>query len=280
MARQTLYCPEFLSVNSVTNITAAADKGEALRKYIIDHVMYRTTHLDQWNFPFRHLDFLDVFRSDTVMLWTAVAVLVGLALLARRGRGEVPTGLANLFEALVAFIRDHIAIPSLGPADGRRMTPLLCSFFFFISTLNLLGLIPLFSTATGNVNVTAGLALITFGFMVFGAMIRHGPVGFIRGLVPRDTPMLIKPLLLPIELISLLSKTFALTIRLFANMMAGHIVIFSLLGLVVIVGSYALPVIPLVVAMFFFELFVCLFQAYIFTLLSAVFMGQTYHPQH
>ncbi len=261
-------------------MTAIADKGEALREYIIEHVMYRTTHVDQWNLPFRRLDFLDVFRSDAVMLWTAVAVLVGLALLARRRMGDVPTGLANLFEALVAFIRDHIAIPSLGAADGRRLTSLLCSFFFFIATVNLLGLIPIFSTATGNVNVTAGLALITFGFMVIGAMIRHGPVGFIRGLIPKDAPLIMKPLLLPIEIISLLSKTFALTIRLFANMMAGHIVIFSLLGLVVIIGMYALPVVVLVVAVFFFELFVCLFQAYIFTLLSAVFIGQTYNPQH
>jgi len=279
--RRSGILPPFRTVvNAATNMTSVAGKGEALREYIIEHVMYRTTHIDQWNIPFRHLAFLDVFRSDTVMLWTAVAVLLGLALLARRRMGDVPAGMANLFESLVAFVRDHIAVPSLGPADGRRMASLFCSFFFFIATVNLLGLIPIFSTATGNVNVTAGLATITFGFMVVGAMVRHGPIGFIRGLIPRDAPLLVKPLLLPIELISLLSKTFALTIRLFANMMAGHIVIFSLLGLVVIVGWYALPVVALVVALFFFEIFVCLFQAYIFTLLSAVFIGQTYHPQH
>ncbi len=267
-------------MNSVTNITAVADKGEALRKYIIDHVMYRTTHLDQWNFPFRHLDFLDVFRSDTVMLFITLGLLVGLALLARRQAGSVPRGLANAFESFVKFVRDHIAVPFLGPADGRAMVPLFCTFFVFIAGLNLLGLIPIFSSATGNVNVTGGLASVTFGFMVFGSIRRNGIGGFVRSLSPRGVPAFMRPFFILIELVSLVSKAFALTIRLFANMLAGHIVVFALLGLVVVLGWAALPVVALTIGMFLFEVFVCVFQAYVFTLLSAVFIGQAYHPEH
>jgi F-type H+-transporting ATPase subunit a len=267
-------------VSTATNITAIADKGEALRHYIIDHVMYRTTHIDQWNVPFGHLGFLDVFRSDTVMLFVAAVALVGLAWIARRRTGDVPTGLGNAFEALAVFVRDHIAIPFLGPTDGRAMTPLFCTFFTFIACLNLLGLIPLFSSATGNINVTGGLATITFGFMVFGAIRRHGIAGFVRSLSPRGVPWPMRPFFMMIELVSLVSKAFALTVRLFANMLAGHIVIFALLGLVVVLGWGALPVVALTISMFFFEIFVCLFQAYVFTLLSAVFIGQAYHPEH
>ena len=267
-------------MNVATNMTAVADKGEALREYIIHHVMYRTTHLDQWNVPFGHLAFLDVFRSDAVMLFTVVAGLVGVAWLARRRRGDVPSGTGNALEALVAFIRDQIAIPFLGPTDGRAMAPLFCTFFTFIAGLNLLGLIPIFSSATGNINVTGGLATITFGFMVFGAVRRHGLAGFVRSLSPRGVPLLMRPFFMGIELVSLVSKAFALTVRLFANMLAGHIVIFALLGLVVVLGWAALPVVALAIGMFFFEIFVGLFQAYVFTLLSAVFIGQAYHPEH
>ena len=146
--------------------------------------------------------------------------------------------------------------------------------------MNLLGLVPCFMVATSNVNVTGGLATITLGFMVFGAMIRHGVTGFFSNFAPRGVPWPILLILVPLEMVGLLIRAFALTIRLFANELAGHLVLFSLLGLILVYGLRALPVIPLALFVYLLEVGVALIQAYVFTLLSAVFIGQAYAPEH
>jgi F-type H+-transporting ATPase subunit a len=160
------------------------------------------------------------------------------------------------------------------------MTPLFCNFFFFILFLNLMGLVPLFATATSNINVTGALALVTFTFMVFGAIYKNGLMGFFKALVPSGVPAPILILLFPIELFGLLIKSFALMIRLFANMLAGHIVIISMMGIVILMGAKALPIIVLVCGIYALEVLVAFLQAYIFTLLSAMFVGSMYHPHH
>ena len=160
------------------------------------------------------------------------------------------------------------------------MTPLFCTFFFFILGMNLMGMIPLFATATANVNVTFGLAFVTLCFMVFGAIYKNGFVGFLKAFIPSGVPAPILILLFPIEFLGLFIKAFALTIRLFANMLAGHIVILSLLGLVILMGLGALPAVALAVFIDLLEVLVVFLQAYIFTLLSAMFIGQMYHPEH
>jgi len=193
---------------------------------------------------------------------------------------RVPTGITNFLELFVIFIRDEIAVNALGKEDGRKMTPLFCTFFFFILILNLMGLIPIFVTATANINVTAGLALITLSFMIFGAIYKNGVSGFLKAVTPSGVPIPILILLVPIEVLGLFIKAFALTIRLFANMLAGHIVILSLLGLIVLMGFAALPAVLLALFINLLEIFIALLQAYIFTLLSAMFIGQTYHPEH
>jgi len=192
----------------------------------------------------------------------------------------VPHGLTNLLEVFVLFIRDQISIACLGEKDGRKMAPLFCGFFFFILGLNLMGLIPIFRAATGNVNVTAALALITLTFMIGGSIYKNGVVGFIKVFIPHGVPWPILFLLTPIEFIGMFIKAFALTIRLFANMLAGHIVIYALLGLIVIFGLPALPAMGLAMGVYFLELFIAFLQAYIFTLLSAMFIGQTVNPEH
>ena len=192
----------------------------------------------------------------------------------------MPHGLTNLLEIFVLFIRDQISIPSLGEKDGRRMAPLFCSFFFFILGLNLLGLIPIFRAATGNVNVTGALALVTLTFMIFGSIYKNGFMGFVKVFMPSGVPWPILILLTPVEFIGMFIKAFALTIRLFANMLAGHIVIYALLGLIVIFGWAALPAMALAMGVYFLELFIAFLQAYIFTLLSAMFIGQMVHPEH
>jgi F-type H+-transporting ATPase subunit a len=230
--------------------------------------------------PFAHLRFLDIFASDAVMLFVGLAVLVLLVALGFRRDREVQSGLGQLLELAVQFVRDRIAIEFLGPERGLQLTPLLCTQFLFILTLNLLGLVPVFSCATGNINVTGALALMSAAVMIGASVQALGWRGFFRTFVVPGAPRALQVAMIPLEVVSLISKVFALMVRLFANMMAGHITIFAMLGLVVILGSVALPAVLVAVAVFFFELFVAVFQAYIFTLLSAAFVAQLTEPQH
>jgi F-type H+-transporting ATPase subunit a len=180
----------------------------------------------------------------------------------------------------VKFIRDDICIPSLGEKDGKKLTPLFATFFFFILTINLMGLIPIFSTATSNLGVTFGLATITFMLMTVGGMIVHNPVGWFKAFVPHGVPAPVLLLIVPLELIGLVVKSFALAMRLFANMLAGHIVLFSFIGMSVAFGWYGRVAAGLAIGVYLLEVFVAFLQAYVFTLLSAIFIGQVYHPDH
>ena len=191
-----------------------------------------------------------------------------------------PKGVNNLLEVFVIFIRDQICIPALGEHDGKKMTPLFCTFFFFIMGMNVMGLIPLFATATANVNVTAALASVTFGFMIIGSIYRNGFLGFLKCFVPSGVPLPVLFIIVPIEILGLLIKPFALTIRLWANMLAGHIVIFSFLGLVVLIGWAALPLVAIALFVNLLEVIIAFLQAFIFTFLSAIFIGQLQHAEH
>ena len=214
-----------------------------------------------------------------MVMLSSVLLIVLFGVFYRKG-DEVPHGITNLLESVVVYLRDEIAIRYMGPTDGRRMAPMFCSFFFFIAATNLIGLVPAFSAATANLAVTASLAIISFGFMMVGAMIRHGPIGYFKGFVPPGVPWPLLFIVVPIEIFGVFIKSFALMIRLFANMLAGHIVVFSLLGMLLIYGFMALPMALLAILIYMLEVFVAIFQAYIFTLLSAVFIGQRYHPDH
>jgi F-type H+-transporting ATPase subunit a len=145
-------------------------------------------------------------------------------------------------------------------------------------------LIPLFNTPTGNINVTAALALITFGVGQVVGMKRNGIFGHIKGLIPSGVPVYLIPLMFVIEIMGLLAKHFALIVRLFANMVAGHIVFFAFLSLIFIFKNIWLAVAPFSVAMAVFvdllEILVAFIQAYVFTMLSALFIGMSVHPDH
>lgn len=214
-----------------------------------------------------------------MVILTAVLLVVSLGWLCRR-RQAVPTGWMNLLEVFVVFIRDQVVRPYLGEEDVQRMTPFFCSLFFFILTMNLLGLIPSLYTATADVSVTGALALVILAVMTLGAMWRQGPLGFLKGFMPHGVPWPVLILLIPLEIVGLFIKVFALSIRLFANELAGHIVMYFMLGLLILFGVAASPFFLLAMFMFVLELFVAFLQAYIFTLLSAVFVGQRLHPEH
>lgn len=253
-----------------------ANRSKAVMDYVMNHVV--DSH--HWALPFVTIDLPPWLSIHGLMQIIAALLLILLFSIALRRKSAVPTGMANALEAVVKFVRDDISIANLGEEDGRKMAPLFCSLFFFILTMNLMGLIPIFSTATGNVSVTAGLSLITLAVMIGGAIYKNGPIGFLKAFVPVGVPLPILIMLAPIEFVGMFIKAFALTIRLFANMIAGHIVIFVLIGLVVMFGSVAIPAIALAVGIELLEILIALLQAYIFTLLSAMFIAQIHHPAH
>ena len=251
--------------------------GFDINEYLLHHVL----NSKQWHLPFLpSIELPAALTLHGLMLVLCAALLILIFCFLYRKDARIPQGLTNLLETIIVFIRDEIAIKSLGPNDGRTMTPLLCTFFFFILGLNLIGLVPCLATATANVNVTAALALITLSFMIFGAIYKNGFHGFMKALIPPGVPVYLLILLVPLEFIGLFIKAFALTIRLFANMFAGHLAILTLIGLVGLLGMVALPSVILAILISLLEILVAFLQAYIFTLLSAMFIGQMYHPQH
>jgi len=256
------------------------EKQDAVQAFIDHHVMRHAGSADTWNLPFVHIPLLEWFHYDAVMLFVVVGVLAALAWWVRATYARIPKGLAAVAEAYVVFIRDHIVAPNLGAFASLRFVSFFCTLFAFILCANLLGLVPVFSTATGNVSVTAGLATI-FMAVCLGAVVRfRGLRGLKAAFVPHGLPGALVPLMAVMEVISFFSRVFALTVRLFCNLMAGHIVIYSLLGMVLVFGLPAFPAVAMAVLMYLFELFVAFLQAYIFTLLSAIFMGMMLNPEH
>ncbi|MDP3441315.1 MAG: F0F1 ATP synthase subunit A, partial [Ignavibacteria bacterium] len=160
--------------------------------------------------------------------------------------------------------------------------PYLLTAFFFILTCNFLGLLPYGSTATGNIAVTATLATLSFIVIQLGGIKHNGFFGYFKGLLPHGLPAWLIPIMLVVELLGLFTKPFALAIRLFANMTAGHIVILALLGLIFILNTYVVIPVSIAFALFIYllEILVALIQAYIFTMLSSLFIGMAVHQEH
>ena len=257
------------------------------------------------------------------MLWL-VTILIGIAVIipVRRflaGGRPVPTGWMNALETIVQFIRDSIVKPNVGPKWVMTWTPLVLTFFFFILFANGIGMIPIFDvlgafnrfllgvpasdshnvvngilhggvTVTGNFNVTAGLATITFFSIIIAGALAHGFLNHWKNLVPHGLSWPVYIILIPIEIMGLFVKPFALTMRLAANMTGGHIALLALLSLMAIFGEMfhstaaglgvAFVAIPIAVAISALEIIVVLVQAYVFTLLTAVFVGMAINVHH
>ncbi len=271
---------------------SAAEHGESLGTWITHHlqngpewhpfpgVHIHLPHIPPFDFFGMHIDLS--ITNHVVMLWFAALFLLLMFLLSLKPAKKVQTGFGALLEMLVVFIRDEVAIANMGDKEGRRFTPFLVTAFFFVLISNLMGLIPMFSTSTANINVTAGLALTTFGATQYFGVKEQGLFGYYKNLVPHGVPVLLWPLMFVIEIMGLIAKHVALTIRLFANMNAGHIVLFAFLGLTILFKSYMVsPVsVSFGVFVYFLELLVALIQAYIFTVLSSLFIGMSVNPEH
>ena len=259
--------------------------------HTLDYPCLKTGFVCEYELPHWNPIHIGRFALDisptrhVVMLWIAATLCIVTTLLALRAHnrrtreGKAPSGFGNGLEALVLYLRNEVIIPNVGP-HGNGYVPYLLTLFFFILYANLLGLVPYGSTATGNISVTATLAIVTF-FVIEIAGIKAQGKGYFNTIVfwPHDMSLgmklFISPILTPIEIVGKLTKPFALAIRLFANMTAGHVVLLALISLIFTFGSWFLVPVPILMAIgiSFLELFVAFLQAFIFTLLSTVFIG-------
>ena len=268
----------------------AFDPGASILHHILDaheiEVPFTQLeiHLPTLHLP-EALGGLDVsITKHVVMMWLASAILLGAFVLAGRRRGEpVPRGLRNVLEVVIVFLRDEVARKAISHG-ADRFVGYLMSTFFFILACNLFGLIPGAATATGNISVTASLAVMAFLVIHFGGIREYGLLGHVKNIVPPGLPLWLVPIMFVLEVLTTFIRPFALCIRLFANMMAGHIVILAFVSLIFILKQVWWAVAPVSVSFTLFvytlEVMVAILQAYIFTMLTAQFIGMSVHPAH
>ena len=258
--------------------------------------------------------------KHVLMLWI-VAIIVSIVIVYPvraylSSNGKKKSKWVTFIEYIVEFVKDTISSPNVGPNWVMTWTPLFLTFFFFILFANGIGMIPIFDTiglldrfllktdshstinnmlhggvtATGNFNVTGGLAVVTFFSIIIAGVKKHGFIKHWKNLVPHGLAWPVYIILIPIELMGLFVKPFALTMRLAANMTGGHIAILALLSLMAIIGemfasaSVGIGVgfiaVPMAAAIYGLEIIVILVQAYVFTLLTAVFVGMAINVHH
>lgn len=229
----------------------------------------------------RPLDFSITKNVFTILL--SVVALLAIFLTVARGykkrAGKSPKGLQSWLEPIILFVRDEIAKPNLGHKYERYM-PYLLTVFFFIWFNNMLGLVPFFpgsANVTGNIAVTMVLALITLVIILFS-----GNKYYWSHIFNPPVPWWLKPLMIPVEIVGIFTKPFALMIRLFANITAGHILVLSLMCLIFIFNSIAIAPASILFVIFIglIELLVAFIQAFIFTILSALFIGMAIEEHH
>jgi F-type H+-transporting ATPase subunit a len=297
----------------------AAAEGFNAGEVIIEHVANSSLEHPLIHLPtIAGIDFS--VTKHVFMLWVVAALvfLIVTVTVRRYLRQDrlVPSGFMNALESVVEFIRDSVARPSVGDKWTNTWTPLLLTLFVFILCANAIGMIPVFevlgllnhwvlhaseesfvglllhggSTATANFNVTAALAMISFFAIIVAGSRAHGAVQHWKNLVPHGVSPALAVALIPIEILGMLVRPFALTMRLAANMTGGHIAILAILSFVFIftdmagaavgIGVGLAFSVPLAVGISALELIVILVQAYVFTLLTAVFIGMAIHTHH
>jgi len=253
---------------------------------------------------------LDLSITKAVLLLWIVAAVVfvlftWLAQRLKKSEDGAPKGtLTTMLEFFVSAIREQVVLPFIGAKYTPTFLPLILTFFVFILMANLLGLTPIVdaigalgaqfhipgveklahgsSTATGNFNVTAGLALVTFFAIIYAGSVAHGFVTHWVNLVPHGLPWWVYIILIPVELMGMFVKPFALTMRLAANMTAGHAAILAIMSFIFVFQTWLMGFVsvPLMTGLMLLEIIVCFVQAYVFTLLSALFIGMAIHVHH
>ena len=257
--------------------------------HVIELPFGKEIHLPEgWLIPGTHID-VSPTKHVVFMIFAALLVFLTLWIAGRRvdrrhRQGKAPNGFGAAVEAMVLFVRNDVAIANIGHG-GAKFAPLIVTQFFFILYCNLLGLFPWGATPTGNLAVTGALALISFLVIEISGFFALGAKGYIKTIVMVPAGMTgvgavaMAIIMTPVELIGKIVKPFALCLRLFANMTAGHFVILSLLGLIFLFASWfiAAGTVAFVLFMMCLELLVAFLQAYIFALLTSVFIGLMQH---
>jgi F-type H+-transporting ATPase subunit a len=263
--------------------------------HVVDHPSIELPWFQGPHFELKwHLRSIAGVQITRLMVMELIASVLIIAIIVpvvrHISRNPVSRGsFMNMFESVLLFIRDQVARPAIGGHAADRFLPYLWTVFLFVLFNNLLGMFPGGASATGNINVTFVLAIMTFVVVVAAGMRESGVGGFWLAMVPHlDVPPVLKlflwPLMLFIEISGLLIRHFVLAVRLFANMFAGHLVLAVVLGFTVITwNSMAFYlVMPAsifgVICLSLLELFVAFLQAYVFTFLSALFIGAAVHP--
>jgi F-type H+-transporting ATPase subunit a len=269
--------------------------GHSPLDHVVDQPTFELPHWGPpsyvWEIHLPKILGLQITRFMVTEVIAAVLVILVMVPMARHiAKRPVSKGpFFNLFEAILLYLRDKVARPAIGGHGADAFLPFLWTIFFFILFNNLLGLIPGMASATGNINVTAAMALMTLGAVLIAGFKEMGFVGFWLGIVPHmDVPGVLKPflwgLMFIIEVAGLLIRHVVLAVRLFANMFAGHMVLAVILGFILMswqskVFYLVMPAsIVGVILLSLLELFVAFLQAYIFTFLSALFIGSAVHP--
>ncbi|HET7241652.1 MAG TPA: F0F1 ATP synthase subunit A [Gemmatimonadales bacterium] len=296
-----LFLAAALAVGSVGVVPAPAQEHGPSNQIDIPHHIanshevetpFGVWHLPRWEpvhiggltidmSPTKHL----VFMLIAAVLVALVFTLSALSIQAAQARGRPSKGFAGAMEATALYIRQEVILPNVGH-HGEGYAPYLLTLFFFILAMNILGLLPWGATATGNIAVTAALAVVAFLVIEVTGMKALGPVGYAKTIfyLPSGLPggiggSILKVVLLavmtPIELIGKLAKPFALAVRLFANMTSGHVLVLALIGLTFLFQSWTVGIGASILAtgVMLLEVFVAFLQAFVFTLLTSVFIG-------
>lgn len=262
--------------------------GEVVDGYTLEHgVLVNKNGLDRAQildlFGDKQNIFYDLSITKNVFaLFVSVLIILGLFVSMANSykKSLVPMGVARFFEPVVLLVRDGIAIPNIGSKKYKKFMPFLLSIFFFIWLNNLLGLVPFFpggANLTGNIAVTLSLSLFTLFTILLSAN-----KDYWKHIFWPPVPLLLKPIMIPLEIIGIFTKPFSLTMRLMANITAGHIMILSIISLIFIfknVGVAGMSV-PLALFVSILELLVAALQAYIFTILSALYIGMAVAEHH
>ena len=262
-------------------MSSSVAHGEVVDGYTLEHgVLVNKEGLEKAQIPdlFKGTEkvFYDLSITKNVFaLFISVLIILGLFISMANSykKSLVPTGVARFFEPVVLLIRDGIAIPNIGSKHYKKFMPFLLTIFFFIWLNNLIGLVSFFpggANLTGNIAVTLVLSLFTLFTILLNAN-----KDYWKHIFWPPVPFLLKPIMIPLEIIGIFTKPFSLTMRLMANITAGHIMILSIISLIFIFKNAALGAVSVPLALFvsILELLVAALQAYIFTILSALYIG-------
>ena len=251
----------------------AADKVDPIHQFHINPIV--PIHVGGYDLS---------FTNSSLFMVVAVVVASGFLFFATSGRALVPTRMQSMAEMTYDFVASMLR--DAAGNQGMKFFPFVFSLFMFVLTANLLGLFPYFFTVTSHIIITFSLALLVIGIVIVYGFAKHG-FRFLKLFVPSGVPLVLMPLVVAIEIVSFVSRPVSLSVRLFANMLAGHITLKVFSGFVVSLGAMGVAgmagaVLPLAmaVALSALELLVAALQAYVFAVLTCMYLNDALHPSH